>query len=395
MASLEKLDLPINVAIKQAALADLKGQEAATTKLEISHEIFPQGHVFNLVDSRLTVRQNAALVFLDHSPGANWGHPCTYRFFDPATGGHLWDEPALFPPNLAGDLKMESFHAPLFESPTAPHLIFPTIPHFPIPFPLPHVVAEQRYAILWTSQISNRRHVEDLEFFWRTLVHVYNFDPANIFVLCFNGTLGATDVSGPIGNWAGNNTPYQMKVNSSATVANLQAVLNTLAGKLKTGDLLLVHTNNHGAPSGLCVDSSSVVTPAQFGTMIAGLPHYHTLIVTMEQCFSGAFQDPTLQKSTAANTVFASAVPATSESAGAAHFDPWALCLTEALNGATPAGGALPTPPPASTGGKVSIKGACDWAKAHDPAAMDNPQYGDKPAGCGGNISLAGVLVFV
>ena len=141
MASLAKLDLPINVAIKQAALADLKGQEAATTKLEISHEVFPQGHVFNLVDTRLTVRQNAALVFLDRSPGANWGHPCTYRFFDPSTGGHLWDEQALFPPNLAGDLKMESFHAPLFESPTAPHLIFPTIPSFPIPFPLPHIVA--------------------------------------------------------------------------------------------------------------------------------------------------------------------------------------------------------------------------------------------------------------
>ena len=72
--------------------------------------------------------------------------------------------------------------------------------------------AEQRYAILWTSQISNRRHVEDLEFFWRTLVNVAGFNPANIYVLCYNGTISATDVSGSIGNWYGNNTPYQMKV---------------------------------------------------------------------------------------------------------------------------------------------------------------------------------------
>jgi hypothetical protein len=322
MASLAKLDVNVNVAIKQTALDTiLARKEAGTTKLSISSDVFPEGHVFDLVDTKLAVRRSAALVFVDRLPGANWGHPCTYRFFDPSSGAALYEQDALFPPNLAGTVSLEAFHTPPIVSATAAHLsIVPTIPS--TIFHFPPIAVEQRYAILWTSQISDRRHVEDLEFFWRTLVHVYNFSPANIFVLCYNGTIGAVDVAGPIGNWVGNNTPYQMQVHASATVANLQSVLKTLSGKLKTSDLLLVHTNNHGAPTGMCVDSSSVVTPAQFGTMIAGLPKFHSLIVTMEQCYSGAFQAPTLQKSTAANTVFASAVPANAVSAGAAHFDP-------------------------------------------------------------------------
>ena len=173
-----------------------------------------------------------------------------------------------------------------------------------------------------------------------------------------------------------------------ATTANLQSVFTDLAAKLKPKDLLLIHTNNHGAPSGLCVDDSTVITPAQFETMISGLPAYRNLIVTMEQCYSGAFQSGVLQKSTATNTVFASAVDANKESDGAAHFDPWALALIEALSGATPAGAALASPPTPNLDGLVSMKAACDWAKANDTGSDDDPQYGDQPAGCGSNIFL-------
>ena len=91
------------------------------------------------------------------------------------------------------------------------------------------LVDEQRYALLWTSQISLLRHVEDLDFLWRTLVNLYGFNPDNVYVLCYDGTIGATDVgSGGVGNWCGDNTPYQMKVHASATTANLQSVFNDL-----------------------------------------------------------------------------------------------------------------------------------------------------------------------
>ena len=385
--------MPVNSSvaarIRQTAIAGLASKEVNLTHLSMSLEIIPAGHVFNLFGSTVTARYASVLLFVDHNPGANWGHACTYRFFDPTTARFLHEETALFPPTLSGISSLELFHAPAIPSATAAQLaILPgarLIQNGPPPFNN----NEQRYAILWTSQISNRRHVEDLEFLWRTLVHVCGFTAANIYVLCYNGTISATDVTGSIGSWAGNNTPYQMNVFGAATVANLQSVFNTLKGKLQANDLLFVHTNNHGSPTGLCVDSSSVLVPSQLGNMLSPLPVFDKLVVTMEQCFSGAFQGTVIQKSTAKNTVFASAVPSDKTSAGAAHFDPWALDLIEAINGATPSGGALPSKPALSSNGLVSIKAACDWAKSTDTGVGDDPQYGDNPAGCGNLIFLS------
>jgi hypothetical protein len=374
--------------IRQVAIASLTPAEAATVHLSLSADSFPAGHVFKLPEGSLTVPVDAALLFIDRQPGANWGHACTYRFVDPVTGRFLRDQDALFPPDLGGDIGLAKFHAPALPSRTAASLARVPSGRVRAARPATNGAGEQRYAILWTSQISNLRHVEDLEFFWRTLVNVAGFDPANIYVLCYNGSIGATDVSGAVGNWAGNDTPYQMKVYESATVANLQAVFNTLSARLQPSDLLLVHTNNHGAPSGLCVDANSVITPAQFGAMLAPMPAFGTLIVTMEQCYSGAFQAPVIQNSKAKQTVFASAVTASEVSAGAAHFDPWALDLIEALNGATPAGATLPSKPVVSPNGGVSIKAACDWARTTDTGVGDDPQYADNPAGCGSNIFL-------
>lgn len=386
-SQLNALSPEISVSIKKDALGAISAEQSRTARFSISPHAYAAGHVFKLVDKQITLRQAAALVFVDLKPQANWGHPCQYRFHDPQTGKLLYEEDALFPPDLTGRTTLETFHEPpitfQWRYRTVP---WPWVPPIPWKYYGPFLPLQERYAILWTSQISNMRHVEDLEFLWRTLVNVYHFDPAKIYVLCYDGTVGATDASNPVGNWAGNNTPYQMNVRYSATVANLQTVFNTLAKALDPSDLLFIHTNNHGAPTGFCVDESSVVTPTQFGTMLAGLPAFETLAVTMEQCFSGAFQAPVIQQSTAKNTVFASAVDANKESDGAAHFDPWALALIEALYGALPSGGALPSHPAGGT--PVSLKAACDWAKANDTGSDDDPQYADKPAGCGSNIAL-------
>ena len=348
---------------------------------------YTAGHTFHLVDSQLQLTRDSAIVLVDHAPTQNWGHPCTWRLHDAKTGELYAEHDALFPPNLAGDVPMDHFHAPLgFATPSLRPVI---IKGAPLLNPAPAQVDEQRYAILFTSQISNRRHVEDLEFYWRLLVNRYGFTPSNVFVLCYNGALGATDVSGSFGNWAGDNTAYRMHIHASATTANLQAVFDTLKTRLRPKDQLFIHTNNHGSPSGLCVDSSSVITPSAFGTMLSGLPHLRSLVVTMEQCYSGAFQASVLGKSTATQTVFASAVPADKTSDGAAHFDPWAQMLARALSDRTEAGAALPTHPMTDLDGVVSIATACAWAKSNDHSPGDDPQYAESPAGAGHQISLA------
>ena len=161
-------------------------------------------------------------------------------------------------------------------------------------------------------------------------------------MLCYDGTIDSTDFHGAnIANWVGDGTAYQMQVNASATKANLQSTLTTISNRMNADSLLFVHTNNHGSPSGLCVDNSAVVTPAEWSTMLDGMKSFGTLVVTMEQCYSGAFLQPTLDHSKASRTSFASAVPADKVSAGASHFDQWAQTWFEAVNGATAYGASL------------------------------------------------------
>ena len=191
-------------------------------------------------------------------------------------------------------------------------------------------------------------------------------------------------------NWA-----YQVpsskghQINGSATKAHLQSTLTTLSNRMNADSLLFVHTNNHGSPSGLCVDNSSVVTPAEWSTMLDGMKSFGTLVVTMEQCYSGAFLQPTLDHSKASRTSFASAVPADKVSAGDSHFDQWARTWLEAVNGATAYGASLAHNPDADADGRVSVKEAFIYSDTYEYAnPYDDPQYGDTPVGCGSHIYL-------
>ena len=209
-------------------------------------------------------------------------------------------------------------------------------------------------------------------------------------MLCYNGTIDSTDFHGAnMANWVGDGTAYQMQVNGSATKANLQSTLTTISNRMNADSLLFVHTNNHGSPSGLCVDNSAVVTPAEWSTMLDGMKAFGTLVVTMEQCYSGAFLQPTLSHSKASRTSFASAVPADKVSAGDSHFDQWARTWFEAVNGATAYGASLAHNPDANANGRVSVREAFNYSDTYEYAnSYDDPQYGDTPVGCGTQIYL-------
>jgi len=373
---------------RDIAMARLDPKLEATAHLSIAQHVYPAGQVLRLVDRTITVRQDSLLVFVDEMPGANFGHPCRYQFHSPTTGQLLQTTRALFPPAVADrHVVLEEFHAPLRTNYARPQVYDKYIsskPHWPV------VPDDNRFALLISGQISNRRHIEDLEFAWRILRHKLGFPAINIYVLCYDGTIGATDAtSAQMATWVGDDTPYEMNVHASFTKANLQQTLTTIGNRMNADSLLFVHTNNHGSPDGLCVDNGSVLTPAEWGTMLQGMPQFGTLVVTMEQCYSGAFSQPTLDHSRAARTSFASAVPADKVSAGAAHFDPWAQVWFESINGATVYGAALPSSPDTNHNFKVSVKEAFNYSEANDLASYDDPQYADSPAGCGLQIHLA------
>jgi Peptidase C13 family len=373
---------------RTTAFSTLTPRTAATTQLGIVRRVYPEGHLLRLVDRQIRVPADSILVFEDLMPGANFGHPCRYHFHSPKDGARLQVEEAFFPPEVADPgIVVEEFHAPLELRDLAPLVYRPAswakVPHYP------WLVDDNRFALLFTSQISNRRHVEDVELAYRVLRHRFGFRAANIYVLCYDGTIGATDANAAaMATWVGDGTAYEMKVTGAATKAVLQSTLGTISGRMNADSLLFVHTNNHGSPSGLCIDNSSVVTPAEWGTMLDGMTAFGTLLVTMEQCYSGAFGQPTLDHSKAARTSFASAVPADKVSWGAAHFDPWAQAWLEGVNGATAYGASLAHQPDANGNGRVSAREAFDYSDAYDTASGDDPQYCDRPTGCGASIYL-------
>jgi hypothetical protein len=375
--------------IQAHAFASLPPTMAARTHLSVIQRVLPAGQVLQLVDRVIEVPEESIAVFVDEMPGANFGHPCRYRFHSARDGRFLKEEEAFFPPEVAlPNVDLDEYHAPLAKEFLRPK-VYRAIEWDRVR-PWPWLVDDDnRFALLFTSQISNRRHIEDLEFGWRILVNRLGFPADHVYVLCYDGTIGSTDYSGSaMSTWVGDGTPYQMQVADSATSQHLQDTLTTISQRMNSDSLLFIHTNNHGSQTGLCVDNSSVITPTQWGTMLAGMDPFGTLVVTMEQCYSGAFSQPTLDNSRATRTSFASAVPANKVSAGAAHFDPWAQIWFESLNGSTAYGASLPGAPDANSNGRISVREAFNYSDTYDMASYDDPQYADSPQGCGSNIYL-------
>ena len=391
MTSYDRLEIPperVLERVRAEAFAALTPRTAASTHLSLVPRIYPKGHLLHLVDRQIRVPADSVMVFVDTMPGANFGHPCRYQFHSPTTGEMIEATEAMFPPEVADpQTVLEHFHSPLTPAFSRP-LVYESIDWAKV-HPWPWFVDDNRYALLFTSQISNRRHVEDLEFAYRILQNRFGFPASHIHVLCYDGSIGATDATpAQMATWVGDGTAYQMQVSGAATKANLQSTLTALSNQMDADSLLFVHTNNHGAPSGLCIDSSSVLTPTEWGTMLGGMKQFGSLVVTMEQCYSGAFSQPTLDHSTASRTSFASAVPADKVSAGAAHFDPWAQIWFESINGATAYGASLPHNPDGDANGRISVREAFNYSDAYDTASYDDPQYADSPSGCGSSIYL-------
>jgi hypothetical protein len=375
--------------VRAGAFATLTPRTAAETHLSLVPRIYPEGHSLQLVDREISVPADSVIVFEDLLPGANFGHPCRYLFHSPRDGRLLHSEDASFPPEVAEpQVAVEAFHAPLVLATSSPIVYSPKLlskigQH-------PWLIDDNRYALLFTSQISNRRHVEDVEFAYRVLKHQFGFPAGNIYTLCYDGTVGATDATAAeMATWIGDDSAYEMDVTAAATEANLKSTLTTISERMNSDSMLFVHTNNHGSTSGLCVDNSSVVTPAEWGTMLDGMGTFGSLLVTMEQCYSGAFMQPTLDRSKAKSTAFASAVPADKVSWGGTHFDPWTQVWFEAVNGATAYGAALPHQPDTDSDRRVSAREAFNYSDAYDTASGDDPQYGDRPNGCGASIYLS------
>jgi len=322
------------------------------------------------------------MVFADDAPQYNWAHPCRYLLHDAKTGEFYREVKSQFPPYLSEDAprSYRAFHQPIRI--TEPELHFPILPRLRCPI---RWRKGNRYAVLF-SGASNNRHTNDLEFLYRTLRDIYGFPTANIYVLNYDGNVNYSGDPKPVASWPGDNSAYRMPINGQGTKADLDSVFNTLKSKLKTDDMLLIHTNNHGGHNGtesyLCTYSGADYLASDFANKIGTLPKFECLMVMMEQCHSGGFNAPILAKSTAKLTSVSSACEELKNSIGGAHFDPFARDWIAAMTGNTPYGGALASNPDTDGTGKVSSREAHNYADAvKDP--YDTPVFSESSAAAG------------
>jgi hypothetical protein len=397
------LDLPDHLIerIRTHAFRHITERQQFNTNLSLVNRLYKAGDHIGPRHQRIYVDQPTAVVFADDEPLANFGHPCRYLLYSPENGEFRGEVPARFPPNVrsTGDAEgrnKENGLTPFFSQVAfvnpIPYRYWPPI------YRCPRLIPEgNRYAILFAG-LTQGRHLNDMEFAYRTLIDVYGFKAANIFVLNYDGTRKVWDKT--LGNWPGNNTPYTINVTGQGTRAGFQAVYADLAAKMGPEDLLFIHTNNHGDfdsnanQSFLCGWVNDVTSPPpnsdgdftyyyanEFAADLAVLPAYRALIVMMEQCNSGGFNAPILASSTAASSSVSSAATASVSSWGSAdgNWDIFAYEWMAAMNGAYPNGSSLTSSPDTNHDGVIDTLEAYNYAVAND--SSDTPQFSASAGG--------------
>jgi hypothetical protein len=176
-----------------------------------------------------------------------------------------------------------------------------------------------RYAILF-SGMSLRRHINGLEFCYRTLVDHLGFAADNIHVLNYDASLRACGDSehAPCEAWPGDNTAYRLVVNAAGSRAAFQHALHAIGEKLTADDQLFINTTGHGGHHGDGRGPDLITYPhgerykrGDFCADLATLPPHRSLVVLMAQCFSGGFNHAVVDASRAASTFIASATSET------------------------------------------------------------------------------------
>jgi hypothetical protein len=368
--------------VREAAFRLVEPARLASTNLHLDRRLREEGELLGPEFQQLRAPRTSVLVFVDDQPDANFGHACRYLLFNPETSALHTTFAARFPPwQERIPESFETFHRPVHPLPM--EALFHVIPawHCPIFFP-----RGNRYAIFY-SGMSNTRHLNDMEFGYRTLIHRYRFRPENITVLSYDGTTDTQE--GTNITWPGDGTHYQIRINGAGDQAALEAAVDELKVKLRPQDVLFVHTNNHGdndsGGSFLCeYPNWGKYYANDFAMKLGELPHYRSLVVMMEQCNAGGFNQPIITHSTASATSVASAAIASQSSyvSSDGHWDPFARDWFAAQAGHTPYGAALAFNADSNGNGRIEATEAFGYANTvRDP--RDSPNF-DQSSAAGG-----------
>jgi len=377
--------------------------------LYIDRKMMKKGEVLNIVTEEIKIDQPMYVVFVDDEPGKNFGHRCHYLLYKSDSGEFIRKIPAKFPyfmtkkpetlemfrssRSTEGYARKKKLRMKLEPAKLSAYAKI-------APFPLKYLARGKRYAILY-SGASNGRHLNDLEFLYRTLIDVYGYNPADIYVINYDGTVnynqavwsnGWTEPPASDG-FGADGSAWRIIVNEEGNRAGFQNVINDLKTRIGPNDCLLIHTNNHGwydNNGGYMSGYGGKYYASDFATDLATLPNFKTLLVFMEQCASGSFSQPIQDHSPATNTVFQSAVPGDESSAGGWPFDPWAERWISAMAGVRGDGSTLGVSADDDLNTLISAWEAYDYA-----LAIDNPMMSESSVGLSKNVYLCRCLTTV
>lgn len=368
---------PILQKIRAHAVRQLPTAARMKVNLHVDERVIPAGEMIGPKRQNITLKNESILVFADDLPMADFSHPCRYLLYDPK-GNFTSEVKAQYPPYSAAKPTFKIFHEPV--KIISGRIVVNPIRYHRCPILIPDGA---RYAILF-SGMSNVRHLNNLEFLYRTLIDDYAIKPANIYVLNYDGTLKSQD--GVAGNFV-DGTPYQMHVTGQGSRAALEAAIDDVKGRLKANDLLFLYTSNHGGYDNIPGSADLCTYPnwdgyhaADLASKLGTLPHIRNLLVMMSQCHSGGFNTPICNASTADATSVAASVTEQESSYVTMDFNTFGKEWTSAQATCDPWGHPLAPSPDSDGDGAIESHEAFDYAYAHRPAGND-PVFTTKGAG--------------
>ena len=385
-------------AIKAHAVGAL-GERSRTTNLYLDEQPRNAGDVFGPAFQGLRAPQPCFVVFADDEPLANFGHACRYFCYDSRSGQFLREYSARFPPYTGRiPATLRTLHAPVTPLPgsVAPVLEITKSE-------ITESATRNRYAILF-SGASNRRHLNDLEYCYRMLTDRYGFLPDAIQVLHFDGTLSFTEAE-PATNWPMENAdlapedrdPYRIRISGKGDGDGFRDACERLAETLQPEDLVFIHTTGHGDAIGsgafLVQHNSGQYFAQEFCTDLSLLSEHHSMLIMMEQCFSGGFI-PTVVQAQQSGQINASQISIACASERVSFmtpdgaFDSFALGWIASHAGLDPYGNALVAPVDQNQSGFTEADEAYAYAELVKHA-NDQPVEAHSPDNSAAAIRLA------
>jgi hypothetical protein len=358
-------------------------------RVYITSEPIVEGTPVRAISSTVfTAPTSGWLVFIDDHARANFDHKCRYAFVDEASG-ELSIYQAVSPPRNLGEFhELDTEMKRLYE---AAHEVRA------VPYSGPIREGDLRqggtcYAVLisggyayWSNYI---RYYNDIQFIFTTLKEVYGYKDQDIYVLVSDGTDPAPDRND------GTNSPPDLDgdgtwdIEYPAELWAIDEVFDTLANKVTADDQVFVFSTDHGSSNGgwsvyLNLWNYESLEDWYFANLVNSLPAA-TFIFTMEQCYSGGFEDD-LQ--TVPPRIFSSAARHDEYSWAMSNllYDEYVYYWTSAVRWEDPYGN--PVDADYDDDGRVTMDEAYTYALNHD-TQPEHPQYDDNPSGLGADVTL-------